>query len=791
MLRYTLIFLLLAPLVSSQVVPGRYLVELTGDSVVEHVTRQRGRGGLRGAAAAERRSALRTEQARVRTRMGAGVQVLAQVENVGNALIVAVDDAEAGRLATLPGVLRVEPVRTVKRMLDRAVVVNKVVGAWNEVGDDRAGEGIKVGIIDSGVDNTHPGFRDMGMAVPATFPRTNRDADGQFTNQKVIVARSYVNLLARRDTDESARDRVGHGTALGMAVAGGRTVAPLATIQGVAPRAFLGSYKVFGTPGENDTTTNAAILKAIDDAVADGMDILNLSLGNDVTERLESDALVLAVERAVKAGVLVVCASGNNGPDFGTVSSPGTAPSAITVGATRNDRTFGTSVDVEGLGAILTLRGSGVPPENPVTGPLADVAVLDRDGLACGDFASGSLAGKVALIQRGTCTFEVKLNNAQRAGAVGAIVYAREEAPEPLTMAVGAATLPAQMVSYSNGALLKERGIGATATLRFVLGPVPQAFDRLTSFSGIGPNVDLSMKPELVAVGGTFYTATQSADPEGDMYRANGYIAVDGTSFSAPLAAGALALLKAARPGLSVDQYRSLLINAATPVEDPSGNPAGMQKMGAGQLNVQGSLGAWVAAVPATLSLGIGAKSENGLRLENLGSVAETYSLIVEPRKGGAAPALSANMLTVAAGGNGELRVTMDSSGLEPGSYEGYVRIVGAATGTEIRVPYWFAVRGAAAAISLIEADETGRRSGLVPDAFFFRVTDAAGIPLTDTEPEITVVAGEGSVVGVNLPNGRYPGLYSATVRLGPTAGVNTFRIKAGEATRDVNITAP
>src|SRR6185436_9852942 len=124
---------------------------------------------------------------------------------------------------------------------------------------------------------------------------------------------SYVNLLARRDADQSARDRVGHGTALAVVAAGTRATGPLATIQGVAPRAYVGSYKVFGSPGVNDGATDDAILKAIDDAVADGMDIINMSLGDDLAPRLEHDPDVEAVERATKAGVIIVVAAGNNG----------------------------------------------------------------------------------------------------------------------------------------------------------------------------------------------------------------------------------------------------------------------------------------------------------------------------------------------------------------------------------------------------------------------------------------------------------------------------------------------
>ena len=112
-----------------------------------------------------------------------------------------------------------------------------------------------------------------------------------------------------------------------MAAAGVQNTGPLATISGVAPRAYIGSYKVFGTPSANRGTTEDVVLRAIDDAVADGMDVINLSLGTDVAMRLEDDPQMQAVENAAALGIVVVCAAGNNGSDPMTTGSPAAAPS--------------------------------------------------------------------------------------------------------------------------------------------------------------------------------------------------------------------------------------------------------------------------------------------------------------------------------------------------------------------------------------------------------------------------------------------------------------------------------
>src|ERR1019366_6169907 len=163
---------------------------------------------------------------------------------------------------------------------------------WNAIsgGSANAGAGIKIGIIDSGIDQNHPGFQDLTLKVPTGFPKCDVPSNCAFTNNKVIVARSYVALDSYTDTppvpdpiystpdDTTPRDRVGHGTAIAMIAAGVQNTGPQATIQGVAPKAFLGNYKIFGSPGVNDYALYHAFEAALQDAIADGMDVVTLSL---------------------------------------------------------------------------------------------------------------------------------------------------------------------------------------------------------------------------------------------------------------------------------------------------------------------------------------------------------------------------------------------------------------------------------------------------------------------------------------------------------------------------------
>ncbi len=189
-------------------------------------------------------------------------------------------------------------------------------------------------------------------------------------------------------------------------------------------------------------------------------------------------------------GVIVVIAAGNDGPDPNTIGSPGTSPSAITVGASKNDRTFGATATLEGSAPVLAVPGSGANSATPIAAPLTWVGTIDSDGRACATLPPASLKGRIAFILRGNCTFEVKLNNAQAAGAVAALVYTVESDPDPFTMGVGAATLPASMIAYADGVAIQNslaQNPSPVTTLSFTLGPIIVSPEGLVAFSSRGP----------------------------------------------------------------------------------------------------------------------------------------------------------------------------------------------------------------------------------------------------------------------------------------------------------------
>ena len=783
------------------VVPNRYIVELSTEPVATHVAKNVSlralshKAALASDSAQSHRSRIHAEQDSVRDRIEneEGGTVLGQVDTVANALFVHISDAKAAHLANMPGVLRVHKVYRAQKYLDRAAVLLKLPQAWSQVGFDRAGLGIKIGIIDSGIDTDNPAFQDSSLPIPDGFPKVSDDSNLRFTNSKVIVARSYPDLLDSPDPDRSARDRDGHGTAVAMCAAGVRIAGPLATISGFAPKAYLGSYKVEGSPSVNDQPSVDAIIQALEDATNDGMDIVNLSSGVPLPLSLDRDPLVEAAERAAAIGVIVVVAAGNDGPGLDTVGSPATGPSVISVGASRNDRTF-VSVSVPGAGSFPAYAGDKNVPASPIQAPLSDVAALDGDGRACSPLPANSLSGKIALILRGLCTFELKLNNVQTAGAIAGLIYTSvDKAAGP--PGVGAATLPSEMVTNAEGITIKNRLVAQpslTVTLDFrqyaAVNP-----DRVSDFSSIGPNVDLAIKPDLVAVGQDVYTATQTFDPAGAVYNPTGFDLLSGTSFSAPITAGAAAVVKSFRPGLTAAQYRSLLIDNAAPISASDGTPARVQQAGAGLLDVSAALNATVTAAPVSLTFGAGAgdvSTVRALTLTNIGTAPDIFRLSVAPRGGGIAPQLSAGNLQLQPGASAVVQLTFTGSLLQPGQYEGAVHMQGSRSPVDTHVPYWYGVIGPAA--RLVDFPDlgllTGRRGTLVRDAFLFRVVDASGIPILDPDVQVTVADGDGSVASFGK-RPDIPGLFGVNVRLGLTRGPNTFHVQVGDLGKDFTVT--
>lgn len=761
-MKSTLICLLSWHSLAAQSVPGRYILELT-----------------EAPSNAARRPAMLRQQRSVQSALAArGIRVRATVDAVANAIIVEGTDSQA--LAGLAGVRKAHAVKILEKSLDHALGLMKIPEAWQQVGgSSNAGAGTKIGIIDTGIDPYHAGFQDRSLTVPDGFPKFSSDANRVLTNNKIIVARSYD--LA------SALDREGHGTAVAMIAAGVSHSGGGVVLSGAAPKAFLGAYRA--NEGISGQFTSDTILRAIDDAVKDGMDVINMSLGAPGLAISENEILTAAISQAVARGTVVITAAGNSGPDQLTVSDTGAAPDAISVGSTPNDR----APAAPGLTAPeFSLNYAGLAASNssgsePLRGKMMDLMTVDATGLGCLKPAAGAYAGKIVLMQRGTCAFEEKFNNADAGDAAAVVVFNNQDDPARISMEVGKARLKGLFLSRADGLALRQKLAAAAnreteAVLSF------RSFewsdpDRISGYSSRGPSLDLAIKPDMVAIGG--YVITAASGTEANRPETSGYLIGSGTSLAAPMVAGAAAVLKAARPGLSVAQYKSLLVNSSTRFPS-AGQAVAVQQSGAGMLNLQGALTSTIAASPVSLGFGEykSAAIDRELTISNLGTATESYTLGLRTTDS-LKPQLQTSSVTLEPGKSAKIAVQLNTPGAAAGEYQGLLEIT-SNSGSVARVPYWAGVRAKEPArISLTIAPSRGAAGTLVQVAF--RVIDTAGFYF-DPAVEMTAVSGGGEVTNLLRLGGEYPGLYLATLRLGPAPGLNVFKITGSGIEREVRI---
>ena len=712
-----------------------------------------------------------------------------------NAVFVQAAPDRVDELRAMPGVAAVVKMRRRTLRLDRAVQLVDAPAAWNLLGGTgNAGAGVKIAIIDTGIDQNHPAFRDASLQAPSGYPIC-KGGDCAFTNGKVIVARSYIAQEAAgtpptpavdsRPDDFSPRDHVGHGTALAMIAAGNTNTGPVATITGMAPKAWLGNYKIFGSPGVNDGATSDAIIMALEDALNDGMNVAVLSLGGPaLSAPLDSGSIcgetgnnpcdpeAVAVGNVIRQGLTVVAAAGNEGdlgneaPTFGTIDAPGYGPSVIAVGATTNGHVFLNAVRVPGDNVPAALRqipaifGDGPLPAQPLTAPLRDTAGLGGgSGLACQALPQGSLTGALALVDRGTCTFSQKVQNAQQAGAVG-VVFVQIQGNTTIFAPGGLqnVNIPAVMVGSSDGALLRSF-VAANPDHLATLDPgLAEAdvstFNQITTFSSRGPVTgNAALKPDLVAVGTDMYMATETYDPEGEMYDATGYTVQDGTSFSTPMVAGAIALVKQRNPGFTPAQLKSAVVNTATQDVTEDGDTAGVTAVGGGKLDAGNAVQTTVTVEPASLSFGdvesAALPVAQRLTITNTGTAGIILTLALQPVTPDTQGLLTLDRgsLALGSGQSGSVTVTLGGSTPQPGSYEGALVIQGGAL--PLRVPYLYVVGDGVPAniFPLLGYDVDGTVNEDNPDgAVVFRVVDRFGIGVPNVPVRFAVTRGGGRI---------------------------------------------
>lgn len=753
-----------------------------------------------------------------------GLRVTAETDTLLNAIFVVANDGQAATLGSIPGVDGIVPMRWIHRNLDHAEQLTNVPAAWSFLGGmSNAGAGVKIAIIDSGIDNTHPAFQDSSLTPPAGFPicpQTDVNACA-YTNSKIIVARSYVGLFDKgsgagdsRPDDETPRDRVGHGTAVAMAAAGVTNTGPSDTITGVAPKAFLGNYKVFGSPGLNDYAGEEAVIQALEDAFNDGMDIANLSLGYTpfsgpadtgtkcgLRGSAACDPFAYAAESATMNGMIVVAAAGNEGnvgnltPTLSTISSPADAADVIAVGASTNSHQWFYPLAMNGLGSYHSQPGTGPQPSSNWGGPVVDAASAG-DAEACSTLTPDSLSGAIALIARGNCLFTDKIQNAQNAGATGVIVSNNPGDDTLVVMAAGGTGIPATFIGYDDGQTIRDflkTSPRAPVTVSTVLQSQDvSSFNQMAAFSSRGPVPGTAaLKPDVTAPGTDLYLTAERYDPFGDLYSPNGYLASQGTSFSSPQVAGIAAMVLQNNGNLTMAQVRSALIDTATQTLTDGGSPASLLAGGAGLVNAGNAVSTNLIATPASISFGV---IRSGLippaqqiTLTNTGTSSLNLSLGVNhvTPENNATTAIAPNQshITLAEGQSSTVSVAISGSTPNPGIYQGFVTIQGAAT--PFNIPYLYEV-GDGVPYNIIpvtgDGDDGTTNQTIASGYISFKLVDQYGLAVPNVPATYAVSSGGGTLSNQLRSTNSY-GFGQAQATFGPTAGSNVFTATAGGLT--------
>src|SRR5438094_6803541 len=594
-----------------------------------------------------------------------------------NAVAVQLNGTSLEAIAGAPMVQQVQYNVLYHPNLSESYKIINATGAWTAAGGRSvAGAGIKIGDIDTGIDETHPFFDPTCFSYPAVFPKCDAedstshhpDQDCKYVSPKVIVAKVFYNKAKQQGLDAQAIQDHGTHTAGDAAGVTGKTAVingvSIDDMSGIAPGAFLGNYNVF--PGEVLNARSEGILNAVDAAIADGMDVLNLSLGG--TFHGNNDLLANGLDNAVDAGVVVAVAAGNSGPGAGTLESPGRARKVITVAASTNQHFVGQLFTYpEGGGTTIGAAVGEFPPL-----PTASYDLFDTHSTSCTSVDPGA-SGKLAIVNRGTCTFSTKVRNAIAAGAVGVLVI-NNVAGDPTAMAkdgLGGDDLPAVMIGLNDGAALRASGATtASAVETFSEFITPANKDILAGFSSQGPTaVDFAVKPDLTSVGvNVLSSITCVGKPETCSDDGTGWAFFSGTSMSTPHIAGSAAVLLDLHSTWSPPQIKSALVNRADLVikDSLTGlHDIGTTAQGAGRENLSVAADGTTWLDPVSASFGkvtVGHPTSLNITLSNPTGSSETFTVSVTKFTpdtfGGTVPSIyDAGTLSA-----GDSRITVPSS---------------------------------------------------------------------------------------------------------------------------------
>lgn len=584
----------------------RVIVILDGDTAVDKAIEQGvSISELSDMLVASAAEGARRQQSQVKNEIEAAdisIQYHNSYDTIINGFSATVTAEDAIKLSKLPGILAVRKSRLYRRPkpVPAMSTSRSMIGADILQGEGYSGKGTVVAVIDTGFNADH---EDLTLEDSSQMKLDRAEVSaaglpGVFKSKKVPYAYDY----ADEDVDTVEVNPNSHGMHVAGTVAANGSEAD-GGVRGVAPNAQILAMKVF--PDAEATAADDVIIRAIDDAVKLGADAMNLSLGSDAGMTLEDafDPERLAVDRAVKAGIVMVIAAGNanhygsssilprtTDMDYGVVGSPAAYESSFAVASVNNTSINGLEAMTVTAGQTsfkVAFQSSGALPVTTNTPMSIEFCNLGRTE----DVEGKDLSGKMALIERGAITFAEKVANAHSKGAAGVVIFNHEAGGDQFVGMAGLedAQIPAVSVWRSDGLKIKALN---DAQVNFISGDKVDVVNpfggQMSDFTSWGVTADLKFKPEIAAPGGSI----RSLDTQGHQQ-------MSGTSMATPHVAGAVALFTEAQRDRLLknkeQEERVLLIknvfmSTAVPIRSTNGVFESPRRQGAGMLNLAAAM---------------------------------------------------------------------------------------------------------------------------------------------------------------------------------------------------------
>jgi minor extracellular serine protease Vpr len=624
-------------------------------------------------------------------------------QKLWNGVSVEVATGQLDGVLALPNVAAIYPVGTVSIPETSPASIPDLVTALKMTGADLAqtelgytGKGVKVAVMDTGTDYNHP---DLGGCFGAGC-RVAKGWDFVGDSYNADPANPAFQPVPNPDADPD--DCNGHGTHVsGIVGANG-------AVTGVAPDVTFGAYRVFGCAG---STTDEIMIAAMERALDDGMQILNMSIG-DAFNNWHQSPTGQASTNLVKKGMVVVASIGNSGAN-GVWSGgvPGMGDKVIGVASFDNSHVALNTFTVTPAGLTIGYGNAAAAPPAPTSGslPLAKTGTPATANDAC--TVAGplpDLTGKAVLIRRGTCGFYEKSRRAQLAGASAVVLYNNVAGRFSPTVAVAAGsdgnpvTIPVVAVSDTEGVAINNAIDGGPQTLNWTADTgsfVNPTGGLISSFSSYGLEAELDLKPDIGAPGGLI----RSTYP----LEQGGYATVSGTSMASPHVAGAAALVLQAKPNTGAQLMRDILQNSADPAPW-FGNPGlgfldNVHRQGAGMVDIDDAILAETVVSPGKLTLGetsgpvtkrisVWNRSKSAVTydLSSVNALSTTGTFAVSFWTSDAGVSFSSSSITVPAQStvNVDVTVTPPPGGPANAVYGGYVKLTPQGGGQSYSVPF-------------------------------------------------------------------------------------------------------